>query len=157
MAGSVNQVTILGNVGKDPEVRSLQNGGKLANLTVATEESWKDKASGEKKSQTEWHRVVIFNPGLVGVVEQYVKKGSKIYLQGKLQTRKWTDQSGTERYSTEVVIPQFGGSLVLLTKQDGGGSQQREERQPDRKSEQQQTYGGGGDLDDDIPFGPEWR
>jgi single-strand DNA-binding protein len=116
MAGSLNKVCLLGNVGKDPEIRNLQSGSQLANLTLATEESWKDKASGEKKSRTEWHRIVIFNPGLVGVVEKYVKKGSKLYIEGQLQTRKWTDQSGAERYSTEIVLAQYGGQMILLNR-----------------------------------------
>lgn len=152
MAGSLNKVCLIGNVGKDPDIRSTQAGGKIVNLSIATEESWKDKASGEKKSRTEWHRVVIFNPHLAAVAEQYVKKGSKVYLEGALQTRKWTDQGGVERYSTEVVIAQFGGTLLLLSKQEGGSQPANEPRQSYAStkagSSQQQSY----DLDDDIPF-----
>lgn len=124
MAGSVNKVILVGNVGKDPEVRTTQNGGKIVNLSVATSEGWKDKQSGERREKTEWHRVVIFNDGLAGVAERYVKKGSKVYIEGQLQTRKWTDQSGNERYSTEVVLQAFGGTLVLLDGRSDGGRQQ---------------------------------
>jgi single-strand DNA-binding protein len=150
MAGSLNKVCLLGNVGKDPEIRNLQSGSQLANLTLATEESWKDKASGEKKSRTEWHRIVIFNPGLVGVVEKYVKKGSKLYIEGQLQTRKWTDQSGAERYSTEIVLAQYGGQMILLNRVDGGSSSEpREAAQPASRPQSQPQ---GNDLDDEIPF-----
>lgn len=114
MAGSVNKVTLLGNVGNEPEIRSTQNGDKIANLSIATTESWKDKNSGERKDRTEWHRVVIFNSGLVGVIERFVNKGSKLYIEGQLQTRKWTDKNGIDKYTTEVVVQRFGGELVLL-------------------------------------------
>ena len=120
MAGSVNKVILIGNLGKDPEVRSMQNGGKVANLSLATSESWRDKASGERKEKTEWHRVVIFG-NLAEIAEKYLKKGSKVYVSGSLQTRKWTDQSGAEKYSTEVVLQGFGGELTMLDGKGGGG------------------------------------
>lgn len=122
MAGSVNKVILIGNLGKDPEVRTMQNGSRVANLTVATSESWKDKVSGERKEKTEWHRVVIFNENILGVAEKYLRKGSKVYLEGQLETRKWTDQSGVEKYSTEVVIQRFRGELVLLDSRGGEGA-----------------------------------
>ena len=120
MAGSVNKVILVGNVGKDPEIRRTQDGRPIANLSLATSESWRDKATGEKKEKTEWHRVVIFSEPLCKVVEQYVKKGSKLYIEGALQTRKWTDQSGVEKYSTEVVLQGFGGTLTMLDGASGG-------------------------------------
>ena len=120
MAGSVNKVILIGNLGKDPEVRSMQNGGKVANLSIATSESWRDKATGEKKEKTEWHRVVIFG-NLAEIAEKYLKKGSKVYVSGSLQTRKWTDQSGAEKYSTEVVLQGYGGELTMLDGKGGGG------------------------------------
>lgn len=123
MAGSLNKVQLIGNLGRDPEIRSTQDGREIANLTIATSESWKDKMTGERKEKTEWHRVVIFNDGLVNVVKNYVKKGSKLYIEGQLQTRKWTDQSGVEKYTTEVVLQGFGGTLTMLDGRnaDGGG------------------------------------
>ncbi len=121
MAGSVNKVILIGNLGKDPEVRSMQNGGKVCNLSIATSETWKDKMSGERKERTEWHRVVIFNDNLIGIAERYLKKGSKVYLEGQIETRKWSDQSGVEKYSTEVVLRQFRGELTLLDSREGGG------------------------------------
>ena len=121
MAGSVNKVILVGNLGADPEVRSMPSGGKVVNLRVATTESWKDRSSGEKREKTEWHRVVIFSEGLARVAESYLKKGSKVYLEGQLQTRKWTDQSGAERYSTEIVLQNFNSSMVLLDGRAGGG------------------------------------
>ena len=120
MAGSVNKVILVGNVGKDPEIRRTQDGRPIANLSLATSESWRDKNSGEKKERTEWHRVVIFSEPLCKVVEQYVKKGSKLYIEGALQTRKWTDQSGVEKYSTEVVLQGFNGSLTMLDSAGAG-------------------------------------
>ena len=120
MAGSVNKVILIGNLGKDPEVRSMQNGGKVANLSLATSESWRDKATGEKKEKTEWHRVVIFG-NLAEIAEKYLKKGSKVYVSGSLQTRKWTDKDGAEKYSTEVVLQGFGGELTMLDGKGGGG------------------------------------
>ncbi len=119
MAGSVNKVILIGNLGKDPEVRSMQNGGKVVNLSIATSESWRDKNSGERQEKTEWHRVVIFNEKLGEVAEKYLKKGAKVYVEGALQTRKWTDNSGAEKYSTEVVLQRFRGELTML---DGGKS-----------------------------------
>ena len=121
MAGSVNKVILIGNLGKDPEVRSMQNGGKVANLSIATSETWRDKASGERKEKTEWHRVVIFG-SLAEIAEKYLKKGSKVYVSGSLQTRKWTDQSGAEKYSTEVVLQGFGGELTMLDGKGSGGA-----------------------------------
>ena len=120
MAGSVNKVILVGNIGKDPEIRSTQSGGKIANLTLATSETWNDKGSGERKEKTEWHRVVVFNDRLVDVVERFVKKGRKIYVEGSLQTRKWTDQSGQEKYTTEVVVDRFRGDITLLDSNRGG-------------------------------------
>jgi single-strand DNA-binding protein len=162
MAGSVNKVILIGNLGRDPEIRNLQDGSRVANLSVATSESWRDKASGERRERTEWHRVVIFNDRLVDVVERFLKKGSKIYVEGQLQTRKWTDQSGAEKYTTEVVLQRFRGELTMLDGRAGGGAGAGEEegsyggggsfgggggggREPARS-------GGGGDLDDEIPF-----
>ena len=169
MAGSVNKVIIVGNVGKDPEIRSTQSGGKIANVTLATSESWNDKASGERKEKTEWHRVVIFNDRLVDVVERFVKKGEKLYVEGSLQTRKWTDQSGQEKYTTEVVVDRFRGDITLLGGRSGGessggggesgfggGASRQSARQPARGGGDSPSWepsrSGGGDLDDDIPF-----
>src|SRR5258708_14141909 len=121
MAGSVNKVILVGNLGKDPEIRRTQDGRPIANLSVATSESWRDKTTGERKEKTEWHRVVIFNEGLCKVAEQYLKKGAKVYIEGQLQTRKWTDQSGVEKYSTEVVLQGFNSTLTMLDGRSGGG------------------------------------
>ena len=121
MAGSVNKVILIGNLGADPEIRRTQDGRPIANLRVATSESWKDKTTGERREKTEWHRVVIFNEGLCRIAEQYLKKGAKIYVEGALQTRKWTDQSGVEKYSTEVVLQNFRGELTMLDGRSGGG------------------------------------
>ena len=132
MAGSVNKVILIGNLGRDPEVRSFQNGGKVCNLRIATSETWKDRNTGERREKTEWHSVAIFSEGLVRVAEQYLRKGSKVYLEGKLQTRKWQDQSGQDRYSTEVVLQGFDATLVMLDgRSEGGGGGG--------------GYGGGGD------------
>lgn len=114
MSGSLNKVTLIGNCGKDPEIRATQDGKEIGNITLATSESWKDKASGEKKERTEWHRIVVFNPNLVNVLKNYVKKGQKLYIEGQLQTRKWTDKDGIEKYSTEIVLQNFGGTLLML-------------------------------------------
>ena len=130
MAGSVNKVILVGNLGKDPEIRSMQNGGRVCNLTVATSESWKDKSTGERKEKTEWHRVVIFNDNLSQIAEKYLRKGSKVYLEGALETRKWTDNSGQEKYTTEVVLKQYRGELTMLEGRGEGGGQG--------------SYGGGG-------------
>lgn len=143
MSGSVNKAILVGNVGADPEIRRTQDGRPIANLRIATSESWRDKSTGERKEKTEWHSVVVFNEGLCKVVEQYVKKGSKVYVEGALQTRKWTDQSGNERYSTEVVLQGFGGTLTMLDspRQSGGQSADSGERQSFSQ-----------DLDDSVPF-----
>ncbi|MGY6637624.1 MAG: single-stranded DNA-binding protein [Erythrobacter sp.] len=121
MAGSLNKVMLIGNLGADPEIRTFGNGGKVANLRIATSETWKDRQTGERKEKTEWHTVAIFSEGLVGVVERYLKKGSKVFVEGKLQTRKWQDQNGNDRYSTEVVIQGLGGTLTMLDGAGGGG------------------------------------
>src|ERR1700710_2148354 len=121
MAGSVNKVILVGNLGRDPEVKSMQDGRSLVNMSIATSENWRDRQSGERKERTEWHRVVIFNEKLAEVAQKYIRKGSKIYIEGQLTTRKWTDQSGQERYTTEVVIPRFGGTLTMLDGRGGAG------------------------------------
>ena len=142
MAGSVNKVILIGNLGKDPEIRRTQDGRPIANLRIATTENWRDKASGERKEKTEWHSVVIFNENLCKVAEQYLKKGAKVYVEGQLQTRKWQDQSGTERYSTEVVLQNFGGTLTMLDGRAGapGGMQ---EGGADYSTGGSDSYGGG--------------
>ncbi len=121
MAGGINKVIIVGNLGADPEVRTFNNGGKVCNLRIATSESWKDRNTGERKEKTEWHSVAIFSEGLAGVAEKYLRKGSKVYIEGKLQTRKWQDQSGNDRYSTEIVLQGFDGKLEMLDSRQGGG------------------------------------
>jgi single-strand DNA-binding protein len=143
MAGSVNKVIIIGNLGRDPEVRSFPNGGKVVNLRIATSESWKDKASGERKERTEWHSVAIFNEAIAKIAEQYLTKGSTVYIEGQLETRKWQDQSGADKYTTEVVLRPFNGALTLL-----GGGERREERQESggRPADNHN------DMDDSIPF-----
>ena len=166
MAGSVNKVILVGNLGRDPELRSTQDGMRIANLAVATSESWRDRVSGERKERTEWHRVVIFNERLAEIAEKYLKKGAKVYLEGALQTRKWTDNSGQERYTTEVVLQRFRGELTMLDSARGAGG-------PPIEGGYDEGYAGGGfgdepraaatpapargrtpvnDLDDDIPF-----
>jgi single-strand DNA-binding protein len=165
MAGSVNKVILVGNLGKDPEIRRTQDGRPIANLSVATSESWRDKATGERKEKTEWHRVVIFNEGLCKVAEQYLKKGAKVYIEGQLQTRKWTDQAGVEKYSTEVVLQGFNSNLTMLDGRSGagGGSFGPDDSSGDFGSggpsvappRRAVAAGGGGrnsDMDDDIPF-----
>ncbi len=164
MAGSVNKVILIGNLGRDPEVRSFQNGGKVCNLRIATSETWRDKNSGERKEKTEWHSVAIFQEGLVRVAEQYLKKGSKVYIEGALQTRKWQDQSGQDRYSTEVVLQGYGGTLTMLDGRDGGGGGGmgggNDGYSDDRRGGYgggssgggNDGYGGGSDMDDEIPF-----
>lgn len=149
---SVNKVILVGNLGRDPEVRSFQNGGRVANLRIATSETWKDKQSGERKERTEWHTVAIMADGLVGIAEKYLRKGSKVYIEGQLETRKWQDQSGADRYSTEVVLRPYNGTLVLLDGRQGGeGGGSHDDGQ--RGSGQGQGGGAGGrDLDDEIPF-----
>jgi single-strand DNA-binding protein len=136
MAGSINKVILIGNVGKDPEIRSMQNGARVANLSMATSESWKDKATGERKEKTEWHRVVVFNDVLINVLQNYVKKGSKLYIEGQLETRKWQDNEGKDHYSTEIVLRPYRGELTLLDSRGGG------EASPS-------SYGGG----DNIGYG----
>ena len=176
MAGSVNKVIIVGNLGRDPEVRSFPNGGKVVNLRIATSESWRDKTSGERKERTEWHSVAIFNEGLGKIAEQYLKKGSTVYIEGQLETRKWQDQSGADRYTTEVVLRQFRGEMTLLGGRDGGsgggGAGQDDRGGQDEYGGGQGGggqgggsagggrggYGGGApaggrsDMDDEIPF-----
>ncbi len=150
MAGSVNKVILIGNLGRDPEVRSMQNGGKVCNISVATSERWRDKNSGEMQEKTEWHRVVIFDEKLVEVAEKYLQKGRKVYLEGQLQTRKWTDQSGQEKYSTEVVLQRFRSQLVLLdSRAEGGGDYGGG---ASRDQGESTPAPAGGDLDDEIPF-----
>ncbi|WP_421930016.1 single-stranded DNA-binding protein [Nitratireductor rhodophyticola] len=160
MAGSLNKVQLIGNVGQDPEVRDLQSGNAVANFTVATSESWKDKNTGEKKEITQWHRIVVWVDGLVSIVEKYVKKGSKVYIEGELQTRKWTDQNGNDRYTTEVVLSGFNSKLVLLG-DSGGGRASDQNGNADRPGNSAGGYaaqsGGsaGGQqnaIDDEIPF-----
>ena len=179
MAGSLNKVMLIGNLGADPEIRSFQNGGKVANLRIATSESWKDRQTGERKEKTEWHTVAIFSEGLVSVVERYLKKGSKVFVEGKLQTRKWQDQNGQDRYSTEIVIQGLGGTLTMLDGAQGGGGGGGMSGGGGRSGGGSGSYGGGAaggsgggwdqgggssggagggagggydDLDDDIPF-----
>ena len=154
MAGSVNKVILVGNLGADPEIKSFQNGGKVANLRIATSESWKDKQTGEKKEKTEWHSVAIFGDGLVGVAERFLKKGTKVYLEGKLQTRKWQDQQGNDRYTTEVILQGPGAVLTMLDSASGGRSnEQREERRGNSAANNSSQSSGswGDDLDDDLP------
>lgn len=148
---SVNKVILLGALGADPEVKTFQNGGRIANLRIATSEKWKDKATGEKKERTEWHTVTLQSDGLVGVAERYLRKGSKVYIEGQLRTRKWQDQSGADRYSTEVHVGGHGGVLTML---DGAPVGERKRPYDDRDDTQGGQVGGGGydDLDDDIPF-----
>ncbi len=167
MAGSVNKVILIGNLGQDPEVKSFQNGGRIANLRIATSETWKDRQTGERKERTEWHTVVLQSDGLVGVAEKYLRKGSKVYIEGQLRTRKWQDASGNDRYSTEVSVGGMGGVLTMLDSAPGGGGGQRSGGGNDWGGNQQRSGGGGGgdwgsgggssrdiadDLDDDIPF-----
>jgi single-strand DNA-binding protein len=157
MAGSVNKVILVGNLGRDPEIRSFQNGGRVASFSIATSENWKDKSSGEKKERTEWHRISVLNDKLVEVVERYVKKGSKLYIEGQLETRKWTDKDGQEKYTTEVVLRPFRGELTMLdgaNSNRGGGASVGgpEEASYGGGSSGGSVGGGGGDLDDSIPF-----
>jgi single-strand DNA-binding protein len=157
MAGSVNKVILIGNLGREPEIRSMQNGGKVCNLSIATSERWKDRTSGEQQEKTEWHRVVIFDDRLVDVAEKYLQKGSKVYLEGELQTRKWADQSGQDKYTTEVVLRRFRGQLTMLDTRGGGagagaggGYDSPQDYAPPQDSGPGPTNGG--DLDDEIPF-----
>jgi single-strand DNA-binding protein len=166
MAGSVNRVTILGNLGRDPEVRSFNNGGQVCNLNVATSETWKDKTTGEKRERTEWHRISILSDALVGIAEQYLRKGSRVYIEGQLETRKWQDQSGQDRYTTQIVLRPFKSDLTLLDGRSGGngGGNDREGYDGGQSGGTGPSagYGGGGrpggdDLSDEIPFVMEWR
>jgi single-strand DNA-binding protein len=153
MAGSVNKVILIGNLGRDPEVRTFQNGGKVCNLRIATSENWKDKNTGERRERTEWHSVAIFQEGLVRVAEQYLKKGSKVYIEGKLQTRKWQDQSGQDRYTTEIVLQGFDGVLTMLDgRSEGGGGSGG---YPDDRGggyDSGPSSNSSSDMDDEIPF-----
>lgn len=163
MAGSVNKVILVGNLGKDPEVRSFQNGGRVANFSVATSENWKDKATGERKEKTEWHKVEVYNDRIVDVVEKYLKKGSKVYIEGALETRKYTDKEGQERYTTAVVLKQYRGELTMLDGKSsaGGGEYSIDDASNDSgasyaPAQKRVASGGGGggasELDDEIPF-----
>ena len=168
MSGSVNKVILVGNLGRDPEIRSTQDGTRIANLSLATSETWRDRQTGERREKTEWHRVVVFDDRLIDVIERYVKKGAKLYLEGQLQTRKWSDQSGQERYSTEVVLQRYRGEMTMLDGRGGGGGGDdfaggNYERDyggaPSGGGSSGGGFGGGnapapgpGDLDDDIPF-----
>lgn len=167
MAGSVNKVILIGNVGKDPEIRTFGNGGKVANFSIATSEQWKDK-QGQRQEKTEWHNIAVFSDGLVGVIERYVKKGSKLYIEGKLQTRKWQDRDGNDKYTTEVVLQGYGGTLTMLDSANssgGGGRSSGGGYNQDRGGYGNMDQGGGSrsasamegpkedfDLDDEIPF-----
>jgi single-strand DNA-binding protein len=161
MAGSVNKVILIGNLGRDPEVRSMQDGRPMVNMSVATSDTWRDRQSGERKERTEWHRVVIFNEKLAEVAQKFVRKGSKIYVEGQLATRKWTDQSGQERYTTEVVIPRFGGALTMLDGRGGAGGEAAPGGPDDdfaggaangSTGGRPASRAGKAELDDDIPF-----
>jgi single-strand DNA-binding protein len=169
MAGSVNKVILVGNLGKDPESRSFQNGGEVVSFSVATSESWKDRNSGDRKEKTEWHNVSIFSEGLARVAKSYLRKGSKVYLEGQLETRKWQDQSGNDRYSTDVVLRQFNSAMVLLDGREGGAGGGRGGGGGDYGDDASGGYSAGGqggqrqqsrpqpaafnsDLDDDVPF-----
>ena len=160
MAGSVNKVILVGNLGADPEIKRTQDGRPIANLSVATSDSWRDKATGERKEKTEWHRVVIFSEGLCKIAEQYLKKGAKVYLEGQLQTRKWQDKDGKDRYSTEVVLQNFNSTLTMLDSRGGGGSMSPDAGDdfgssgPSRSAPKRVAAGGGPgeDMNDDIPF-----
>ena len=161
MAGSVNKVILVGNLGRDPEIRRTQDGRPIAQLSVATSENWRDKNTGERKEKTEWHRVVIFSEGLAKIAEQYLKKGSKVYLEGQLQTRKWQDKDGNEKYTTEVVLQGFNSTLTMLDGRGGGGAGAGAENSEDFGSsgpaparERKPAMAGGGrdDMDDEIPF-----
>ena len=164
MAGSVNKVILLGNLGQDPDVRTMQSGKKIATMSIATSDSWKDKDTGEKKEKTEWHRIVVFNEGLIGVVENYIKKGTKLYIEGALQTRKWTDDAGTEKYTTEIVIQGYGGRIDIvsakgnnqehLESQDIADNNDASEKKIDSKDDKEKTTDDKSDNlnEEDIPF-----
>ena len=160
MAGSVNKVILIGNLGQDPEIRTFQNGGKIANLRIATSETWKDKNTGERKERTEWHTIAVHSEPLVRVAEQYLRKGSKVYIEGQLETRKWQDQSGNDRYSTEVALRPFRSELQMLDGKGGDGQQndnggQRQQSARQASYDAQKPHGGGRaqpDFDDEVPF-----
>ena len=159
MAGSINKVILIGNLGRDPEVRTFQNGGKVCNLRIATSDTWKDRNTGERREKTEWHTVAIFNENLARLAEQYLRKGSKVYVEGKLETRKWQDQSGQDRYSTEVVLRPYSGELTFLDPREGGGGGGSYGGGGSGYDDRGDSYGGGGsspaparDMDDEIPF-----
>jgi single-strand DNA-binding protein len=152
MAGSLNRAQLIGNLGRDPEIRTMQNGNKVANLSLATSESWKDKQTGERKERSDWHRIVVFNDHLIGVIEKYAKKGMKVFVEGQIQTRKFQNQSGADQYTTEIVLSGFGGTFTMLSDGRGGGKDENENQ--DAGQQQSGGSGGGGDLDDidQIPF-----
>ncbi len=153
MAGSVNKVILVGNLGRDPEIKQLPSGGSLANLSIATSESWRDRGSGERKEKTEWHRVVIFSEGLVRICEQYLRKGSKVYLEGQLETRKWQDKDGNDRYSTEVVLRNFNSSLQMLDgKSEGGRDSGGGGRSGSSGGGEREDFSRGDEFNDEIPF-----
>jgi len=160
MAGSVNKVILIANLGRDPEVRSFSNGGKVCNLRIATSETWKDRSTGERKERVEWHSIAIHAEGLVGIAEKYLRKGSKVYVEGQLETRKWQDQSGQDRYTTEVVLRPYNGTLTLLDgRRDGNGGGSGGDYGGGSGGGSGYGSGGhlGGDIDNEIPFAPEWR
>lgn len=160
MAGSLNKVTLIGNVGKEPEIRTFQNGNRVASFSIATSQSWKDKATGEKKEKTEWHNISVLNDTLVGIVEQYVNKGMKLYIEGSMETRKWQDNNGADRYATEVVLRPFNGNIIFLSKKDDAENNGGQSHQTKAKSQAQSDGGFGSEpaqqevpmLDDEIPF-----
>ncbi len=152
MAGSVNKVILVGNLGKDPEVRRMQSGDPVVNLSLATSETWRDKASGERKEKTEWHRVVIFNKNLAEIAEKYLRKGAKVYVEGSLQTRKWTDKDGQDKYSTEIVLQNFRGELTMLDSKGEGGGGGRGAYSGGGAAESPASFDRGSDMDDEIPF-----
>ncbi len=151
MAGSVNKVILIGNLGADPDIRNTKDGRPIVNLSIATSESWRDKSSGERREKTEWHRVVIFSEGLCRIAEQYLKKGSKVYVEGNLQTRKWQDENGNDKYLTEVVLQNFGGTLTMLDTRSGG-SDNFQPAMSDGGQDYVSAPASGGGMDDDIPF-----
>jgi len=152
MAGSLNKVMLIGNVGKDPEIRTTQDGREIAQLTLATSEQWKDRNSGEKREKTEWHRVVVFSEGLVNVIKNYVKKGSKLFIEGSLQTRKWEDSSGHEKYTTEIVIQGYNGSITMLDSRGSGEKFEVDQSSDDKSMRESREEFVHDNLDDDIPF-----
>ncbi len=152
MASSLNKVMLIGNIGADPVIRQTQDGKRLAQLSLATSESWKDKSTGEKKEKTSWHRIVIFNDGLAGVVESYVKKGSKLYIEGQLQTRKFTDQNGNKKYTTEVILGNYNGTLTMLDSRGSGSSESISDMSSDMNQEAIDSSPADIDIDDEIPF-----